>query len=635
MELNDQPMKKRYGGMLFKEVKMSGAKRFFPFKYKLVILLFMILFLAVSLLGIFQSVIIRKSLEESFRQNQKLIHDRVLNMIQNADYVNMLYEKPIEAQAREILDNVREYYDSNKDISIDLNSFLEGNDNYNLYIIDSNNTIIAATDDADLGLDFSQFTDFVQYLDEVRTSGEFASDRVSLSINAGDLMKFCYLPSSDGEYIFETGSRIEYQDSYASNVDFNDFEHRLLEENSFVSSIMLYDYQGVSYKKDEYNNNIKVDTAYGEFFAQALESMETVRTAGYYEGIGAYYEYIPYEIMEAKGVNERNVIEIIYNDLDVRERLRQNNIMIIGVVMISAVIAAFFGYLFAGRLTKPVEALSEGVKQVAAGNLSYTFRIDMNDELSLLGNQFNHMTEEIRKLLEERYRFENDLQVKNQEIFTQKEEITALYEETTALNEELQTMLQQNINSYFETVRALANAIDEKDSYTGGHCERVMEYSMIIARELGLNQYEQNDLKFGSILHDIGKIGISENILNKEGKLTGDEYEEIKRHPVKGNNILRDLNFLNNCRRIINEHHERIDGNGYPNGLSDDRIYFLARIVCVADAYDAMTSSRPYRKNTLSREQAIEELINNSGTQFDTRVVEAFVNYLRKKQVLA
>ncbi len=614
---------------------MSGAKRFFPFKYKLVILLFMILFLAVSLLGIFQSVIIRKSLEESFRQNQKLIHDRVLNMIQNADYVNMLYEKPIEAQAREILDNVREYYDSNKDISIDLNSFLEGNDNYNLYIIDSNNTIIAATDDADLGLDFSQFTDFVQYLDEVRTSGEFASDRVSLSINAGDLMKFCYLPSSDGEYIFETGSRIEYQDSYASNVDFNDFEHRLLEENSFVSSIMLYDYQGVSYKKDEYNNNIKVDTAYGEFFAQALESMETVRTAGYYEGIGAYYEYIPYEIMEAKGVNERNVIEIIYNDLDVRERLRQNNIMIIGVVMISAVIAAFFGYLFAGRLTKPVEALSEGVKQVAAGNLSYTFRIDMNDELSLLGNQFNHMTEEIRKLLEERYRFENDLQVKNQEIFTQKEEITALYEETTALNEELQTMLQQNINSYFETVRALANAIDEKDSYTGGHCERVMEYSMIIARELGLNQYEQNDLKFGSILHDIGKIGISENILNKEGKLTGDEYEEIKRHPVKGNNILRDLNFLNNCRRIINEHHERIDGNGYPNGLSDDRIYFLARIVCVADAYDAMTSSRPYRKNTLSREQAIEELINNSGTQFDTRVVEAFVNYLRKKQVLA
>ena len=239
---------------------------------------------------------------------------------------------------------------------------------------------------------------------------------------------------------------------------------------------------------------------------------------------------------------------------------------------------------------------------------------------------------EIRRLLDERYLFEMNLQTKNLEIYDQKEEITALYEETTALNEELERILKQNLSSYFETVRALANAIDEKDSYTGGHCERVMAYSMTIATELGLTQQELEDLRFGSILHDIGKIGISESILNKDGKLTPEEYEEIKKHPEKGNYILKDLNFLNNCRRIINEHHERIDGKGYPKGLSGEEIYYMARIVCVADAYDAMTSSRPYRENALSKEEAMEELLRNKGIQFDEAVVDAFVRYLKGKQ---
>jgi putative nucleotidyltransferase with HDIG domain len=619
---------------------MAGFKRFFPFRYKLVVLLFITVFSVASFLGFFQYINMRNNIEENFEQSKKLIHDRTLNMIKNADYVNLLFEKPIEEEARVILNEVRKHYEFNQNIDFDLATFLDGKENFDIYIIDSTNKVVASTDEKELGLDFSGWTDFIGYLDEVREAGEFSTARISLSIIEGDLTKYCYLPSADGKYVLETGSIIKNQDGYLSNVEFDNFEYQIIEENNFVDSILLYDYQGVSYKKDVDGNNIKIDPSNASYFEQALQTMETVKITGTYHNKKAYYEYIPYEIMSARGANERNVVEIIYNDQEVQKSLKSNIEIIILAVIAAAVFTASLGYYMARRIIKPVEEITEGVKQVAAGNLSYDFKIKINDEFSILGNQFNKMTYEIRRLLEERYQFENNLQIKNKEIFNQKEEITALYEETTALNEEttalneeLESLLQQNLNSYFETVKALANALDEKDSYTGGHCERVMEYSRIIALELGLSQQELDDLKFGSILHDIGKIGISEYILNKDGKLTLEEYNEIKKHPEKGNNILKDLNFLNNCRRIINEHHERVDGKGYPNGLMNDQIYFLAKIVCVADAYDAMTSIRPYRKSALNKEQAIEELLNNRGTQFDDRIVDAFIKYLQEKDV--
>jgi HD-GYP domain-containing protein (c-di-GMP phosphodiesterase class II) len=620
-------------------IKMTGKGRFFPFRYKLGILLFTVVFFVAGTLGIFQYLIMRYSLEDNFEQNKKLVHDRVLNMMRSADYVNMLYEKPIEEDAREILNQVRDNYEADQEINFDLHQFLGGRENVNLYIIDSVNTVIATTNESDLGLSFAEYPDFVQYLDEVRAGGEFSTSRITQSIVEGNITKFCYLPSSDGKYIFEAGSVVENKSRYDSNIDFNNFEYQLLEENDFIDNIQLYDYHGLSYKKDENGDNIRIDASKEKYFRQALDALETVKVMGEYDDRKAYYEYIPYEIMGAQGANERNVIEVIYNDRDMQLKLKNNLGIMILVVLGSAVFSASLGYFMSIWLTKPVDLLTEGVKQVAAGNLKYEFKINRNDELSILGGQFNTMTGEICRLLEERYQFESDLQLKNQEIFSQKEEISALYEETSALyeetaalNEELEGMLQQNQNSYFETVRALANAIDEKDSYTGGHCERVMEYSRIIALELGFNQSELNDLKFGSILHDIGKIGVSENILNKDGRLTSKEYEEIKKHPEKGNNILKNLNFLCNCRRIINEHHERLDGKGYPNGLCGEDIYFPAKIVCVADAYDAMTSSRPYRKNALSQEEAIRELLENKNTQFDARVVDAFVNYLTNKQ---
>lgn len=611
---------------------MTREKKFVPFRYKLWIVLFVIVLLIASMLGFFQFMNLRVNLENNFIQSRKLIQDRVLNMINNADYVNLLYEQPIEMEAKEILNQIKDDYEATRSIDLDLKAYVRDKKDLNLYIIDSNNVVVDTTYSEDLGLDFSKWPDFTAYLDEIRVSGVFTTNRVSLSLIEGNLTKFCYMPSSDGKYIFETGSVIENQNGYLANVEFDNFGKHILEENRFVDSIVLFDYQGVAYKKDRKGNNIKIADANRSYFEQALQTMEIVKISGTYYNEIAYYEYIPYEIMGAHDVNERNVVEIIYNDREVKDSLNRNLLTIIIAVLSAAIIAAWIGSYMAGRITKPVEELTAGVKQVAEGNLAYEFHIHNNDEFSMLGKQFNVMLQEIRRLLEERAQYVNDLKGKNSEIFNQKEEITALYEETTALNEELERVLQQNMNSYFETVRALANAIDEKDSYTGGHCERVMTYARAIAEELGLSAQELDELRFGSILHDIGKIGISEYILNKDGKLTPEEYEEIKKHPEKGEHILRDLSFLYNCRRIINEHHERMDGKGYPNGLNGDEIYFLAKIVCVVDAYDAMTSSRPYRKNAMTKEQAMEELIKNKGTQFDGRVVDAFLKCLSREE---
>ncbi|MFZ2957479.1 MAG: GAF domain-containing protein [Candidatus Ozemobacteraceae bacterium] len=180
------------------------------------------------------------------------------------------------------------------------------------------------------------------------------------------------------------------------------------------------------------------------------------------------------------------------------------------------------------------------------------------------------------------------------------------------------------LNVYLETIRALAAAIDAKDSYTHGHSRRVTDLSVALAQSLGLHREEIDTIRHAALLHDVGKIGISERILLKPGRLTDDEFETIKSHPHIGAGILNSIEFLKNVCSIIEHHHERFDGRGYPSGLKGDEIPLGARIIMVADSFDAITSIRPYRK-PLTFAEATEEIKRCGGTQFDTKVVEAFV----------
>jgi response regulator RpfG family c-di-GMP phosphodiesterase len=191
------------------------------------------------------------------------------------------------------------------------------------------------------------------------------------------------------------------------------------------------------------------------------------------------------------------------------------------------------------------------------------------------------------------------------------------------------TRLYQNIrDNYLETVRAFALAVEAKDTYTHGHSENVMKYAVALAHYLCMPEEEIENIKFAGLLHDIGKIGVSEAILNKPDRLTDEEFAEIKKHPGIGAKIIADVPFLGALAPLVKYHHEFFDGLGYPEGISGTTIPLGARILSVADAYEAMTSNRPYRK-ALSPETAIQKLVEAKGKQFDASLVDAFVNVYR------
>jgi HD-GYP domain-containing protein (c-di-GMP phosphodiesterase class II) len=178
-------------------------------------------------------------------------------------------------------------------------------------------------------------------------------------------------------------------------------------------------------------------------------------------------------------------------------------------------------------------------------------------------------------------------------------------------------------------VKALAKAIEVKDPYTHGHSERVTEYALMIADAMRLDERERQKLKYAATLHDIGKIGIAGRVLNKPGDLTDEEYTHVKTHPLLGESIVEPVEFLQGPRPIILHHHERFDGRGYPGGLKGTDIPLCARILSVADAFEAMRSDRPYRR-AMPLNNAVEELKRNAGTQFDPRVVEVFLGILER-----
>jgi putative nucleotidyltransferase with HDIG domain len=178
----------------------------------------------------------------------------------------------------------------------------------------------------------------------------------------------------------------------------------------------------------------------------------------------------------------------------------------------------------------------------------------------------------------------------------------------------------------------IVKIVEAKDVYTAGHSVRVADYSEKIARKLRLNEYDIELLKNIANLHDIGKIQVDLSILNKTGKLTNEDWIEIKKHPIVGYDIVKEITFLKDSAIAVLYHHERHDGSGYPFGISDEKIPLFAKIISVADSYDAMTTDRPYRK-ALNNYQAIKELENNIGKQFDENVCLKMIEILKEEQI--
>jgi HD-GYP domain-containing protein (c-di-GMP phosphodiesterase class II) len=202
-------------------------------------------------------------------------------------------------------------------------------------------------------------------------------------------------------------------------------------------------------------------------------------------------------------------------------------------------------------------------------------------------------------------------------------ELGDLYRLERARSAELEVVLESLQETYIATMKSLAQVIEAKDRTTRGHLDRTQAYGLALARRIN-PEIATQELGYGFFLHDIGKVGIPEHILCKAGPLSGDEWSVMRTHPLVGAQIVAPINFLGDAVELVRHHHERFDGEGYPDGLRGDEIPLSARIFSVADAFDAMTSDRPYR-NAIGVERAIAEIQDGSGSQFDPEVVRAFV----------
>ncbi|MBN2310603.1 MAG: response regulator [Candidatus Hydrogenedentes bacterium] len=194
-------------------------------------------------------------------------------------------------------------------------------------------------------------------------------------------------------------------------------------------------------------------------------------------------------------------------------------------------------------------------------------------------------------------------------------------------------LIQDIEKAHLATLQSMALLLEARDPYTHGHSQRVTEYSILLARELGMSEQELDTLRVGAQFHDIGKVGIPDSVLNKRERLTDDEWEMIKRHPLIGDSILEPVTFLAQGHRdLVRRHHERVDGTGYPDGLEAENVSPLVRVISVVDAYDAMSADRAYRK-ALSKEKIIAEFERGAGKQFDREIVQTFIRLIEKGEV--
>lgn len=258
------------------------------------------------------------------------------------------------------------------------------------------------------------------------------------------------------------------------------------------------------------------------------------------------------------------------------------------ILVMGLLVAILLGFFISKRVAGPINKLKTGIEYINEGHLHHQVRVVGDDEIAQLARAFNEMAQ--------------------------------------GLHESRQKLL----NYFYDAVKVLVMLLEARDHYTLGHSEAVAHYSEKIALRLGLDPKTVEFFKRVVLLHDIGKVGVRDNVLLKAGKLDQQEWEVIKLHPVLGEQILKPILSDPLMLSIVRNHHERYDGRGYPDGWSKDQIPLLVAIVTVADSYDAMTSTRSYRQ-AMTKEQAIEQLISNRGTQFHPDVVDVFLTILREE----
>jgi HD-GYP domain-containing protein (c-di-GMP phosphodiesterase class II) len=308
-----------------------------------------------------------------------------------------------------------------------------------------------------------------------------------------------------------------------------------------------------------------------EFKTEAVDGKSQVDMLGTYSPVPS----LEWAVVAQKP--QRQAYEGVY------EMQRSANWLAAGLVLIIIVLSV----LAARKITHPIDILTQSSRAIAKGDFSQRVHLKSHTEIGELADTFNVMTGDLERM-----------------VF------------------DLKKAAEENRSLFMSSIQMLAGAVDEKDPYTKGHSDRVTRYSVILATELGLMKEEIEKIRISAQLHDVGKIGIEDRILKKPGALTPDEFEIMKTHTSKGATILRPVEMLKEMIPGIELHHESLDGRGYPHGLKGDEIPLMARVITVADTFDAMTTNRPYQA-AMDPEYVVRIINSLANTKFDPRVVAA------------
>lgn len=341
----------------------------------------------------------------------------------------------------------------------------------------------------------------------------------------------------------------------------------------------------------------------------------------YYEGkIKKILSYTNIKVKHGNGDWAVLVVEDYNNAMSFATSTLKNSVGAAAVQLIILLILSFF---ISKMITDPMRIITDGVRAIKNGRLEHRIDIKGKDEFSELGDAFNGMASGLMDSYEQQIRKNRELKGINMELEASNSQLIAAIKQ---LNE-----TEDNLRAAFKkTVMGLISAVEAKDFYTESHSLRVANYSAAIAERMGYGIRSKEDLWVAGVLHDIGKIGIPDMILNKAGKLTEDEYREIKQHPVIACKMLSKIDLSREIMEAIRYHHERCDGHGYPDCLTTKEIPEMAAIISVADAFDAITSTRAYRKSRTLAE-GIDEIVSNAGTQFNIEVVSALLKLYKEK----
>lgn len=296
--------------------------------------------------------------------------------------------------------------------------------------------------------------------------------------------------------------------------------------------------------------------------------------------------YAPIRALDGRAVGVLGIDMSGQTVVRTQEAVRRWRLAVLGL---SLMMVGVLGFVIAHWISRPLQTLVRATQRIGQGDLAFRVPVSSRDEVGTLAQAFNRMAE--------------------------------------LLSDSLRN-LQEHVLS---TIQSLSLALEAKDRYTRGHSARVQHYAVKIAQELRRPAEEVDLIQRFSPMHDVGKIGVREDVLLKPTKLTPEEFENIKRHPEVGYKILVPLKPPPEALDIVRYHHERLDGQGYPAGLTEPRIPLVVAIVSVADAFDAMTGYRPYRQSPMSFDEAVKELRRCVGTQFRADVVEALVEVLRRE----